>query len=131
VNTDHDPDFSDDFCRFLQRCVANVDAVELLLTVSKYRERAWLPRELRAELASMTSLSEAELLRMLDVLQSCGLVVRDPDQRVRYRPAKALDSYVATLARLYVERPVTLFRVIYGLRDLKINTFADAFKLRR
>jgi len=26
---------------------------------------------------------------------------------------------------------VTLFRVIYALRDSKINTFADAFKLRR
>ena len=111
--------------------MANVDAVELLLTVSKHRERAWLPRELRAKLASMTSLSEAEVLRMVDVLHSCGLVVRDADQRVRYQPAKMFDSHVATLARLYVERPVTLFRVIYGLRDLKINTFADAFKLRR
>ena len=111
--------------------MANVDAAELLLMVSKHRERAWLPRELCAHLASMGSLSEAEVLRILDVLQSCGLVVRDADQRVRYRSAQALDSHVATLARLYVERPVTLFRVIYALRDLKINTFADAFKLRR
>jgi hypothetical protein len=38
---------------------------------------------------------------------------------------------VATLARLYIERPVTLFRVIYALRDMKISTFADAFKLWR
>ena len=111
--------------------MANVDTVELLMTLSKHRERAWLPGELRTQLASMTSLSEAEVLRILDVLQSCGLVVRDADQRVRYRPAQALESHVATLARLYIERPVTLFRVIYGLRDLKINTFADAFKLRR
>lgn len=29
------------------------------------------------------------------------------------------------------ERPVTLFRVIYALRDLKIKSFADAFKLKR
>jgi hypothetical protein len=35
------------------------------------------------------------------------------------------------LAQAYKERPVTLFRVIYALRDLKIQSFADAFKLRR
>ena len=53
-----------------------------------------------------------------------------PDKRVRYRPSPSHDAHVATLARLYVERPVTLFRVIYALRDAKIKTFADAFKLR-
>ncbi len=65
------------------------------------------------------------------MLSACALVVRDADQRVRYRPTPAHDAHLATLARLYVERPVTLFRVIYALRDSKINTFADAFKLRR
>jgi hypothetical protein len=35
------------------------------------------------------------------------------------------------LALAYKERPVTLFRVIYALRDLKIQSFADAFKLKR
>jgi len=37
---------------------------------------------------------------------------------------------VRTLARAYQERPVTLIRVIYALRDTKIQSFADAFKLR-
>jgi hypothetical protein len=37
---------------------------------------------------------------------------------------------LTTLSRLYMERPVTLFRVIYALRDSAIHTFADAFKLR-
>jgi hypothetical protein len=32
---------------------------------------------------------------------------------------------------VYRERPVTLIRVIYGLRDKKIRSFAEAFKLRR
>jgi hypothetical protein len=34
------------------------------------------------------------------------------------------------LSQAYKERPVTLFRVIYALRDLKIQSFAGAFKLR-
>jgi hypothetical protein len=130
ASTDSDPDFSDEFCRFLQKCVANVDAAEVLLALSDERQRAWEARELSARLAPGASLSEADVQRYLDVFQGCALVVRDAQQRVQYRPAPSHDAHVALLARLYLERPVTLFRVIYALRDSAIHTFADAFKLR-
>jgi hypothetical protein len=39
--------------------------------------------------------------------------------------------HLATLAQAYEERPVTLVRLIYALRDRKIRSFADAFKLRK
>ena len=129
-STDTDPDFSDDFCRFLQRCVANVDAAELLLALFNDRHRSWAVRELCAKLAPGANLSEADVQRYLDVFQGCSLVVRDAEQRAQYRPAASHDAHVTLLTRLYLERPVTLFRVIYALRDSAINTFADAFKLR-
>jgi hypothetical protein len=131
ASADNDPDFTDAFCGFLQRCIANVDSTELLLALVQDAQRSWKPSELYARLEAMATLSEADVERYLNALESNGLVVRETAQRVRYRPAAAHDEHVATLARLYVERPVTLFRVIYALRDLKINTFADAFKLRR
>jgi hypothetical protein len=129
-STDSDPDFPDEFCRFLQRCVANVDAAELLLALFNDRQRLWDTSELRAQLAPGASLSEPDVQRYLDVLQGASLVVRDAEQRVQYRPSASHDAHVALLARLYLERPVTLFRVIYALRDSAIHTFADAFKLR-
>jgi hypothetical protein len=43
----------------------------------------------------------------------------------------ALRAHVETLAQAYEQRPVTLFRLIYALRDRKIRSFADAFKLRK
>jgi hypothetical protein len=129
--SDNDPDFTDDFCRFLQRCVANVDAAELLLLLSREPTRAWQIDELCTQLATLATLTETDVQRCVDALQSCGVATREADRRVGYKPAAAHDAHVATLARLYLERPVTLFRVIYGLRDLKIKTFADAFKLRR
>jgi len=43
----------------------------------------------------------------------------------------ATRAHLATLAQAYEERPVTLFRIIYALRDAKIRSFADAFKLRK
>lgn len=126
-----DPDFSDEFCLFLQKCVSNVDAAELLLALFNDRQRSWPTRDLQAQLAPVANLSEADVLRYLDVFQGAALVTRDAEQRAQYRPSAAHDAHVATLARLYMQRPVTLFRVIYALRDAKINTFADAFKLRR
>jgi hypothetical protein len=42
-----------------------------------------------------------------------------------------VEAQVRTLAQAYKRRPVTLIRVIYALRDTKIQSFADAFKLTR
>jgi hypothetical protein len=129
-SVDNDPDFTDQFCAFLQRSVPNVDAAELLLLLAEHRDRAWELAELRDRLSTMSVLSEADVVRNLDALHSNEVVARVADRRVRYRSSASIDSHVATLARLYVERPVTLFRTIYALRDAKIKTFADAFKFR-
>jgi hypothetical protein len=128
---DNDPDFTDEFCGFLQRYVQSVDAAELLLLLAKDSKRAWEISELQAELASETALSESDVARGLEPFQFGAVVARDSDKRVRYLPSPAHDAHVATLGRMYVERPVTLFRVIYALRDAKIKTFADAFRFRR
>jgi hypothetical protein len=129
-SAENDPDFTDAFCGFLQRYVADVDAAELLLLLAKDPQRVWQVGELQAQLAPVTTLTEADIVRCLDPLQFGAVITRDTDKRVRYRPSPVHDAHVALLARLYVERPVTLFRVIYALRDAKIKTFADAFKLR-
>jgi hypothetical protein len=131
ISADNDPDFTDDFCAFLQRSVASVDAAELLILLSKHRDSTWTPRELVAELEPAATLSESDAQRYLEVFLQRGLLSRQADQRIKYQPGSADGSFVATLERLYLERPVTLFRVIYALRDTKIKTFADAFKLRR
>ena len=94
--------------------------------------RSWRPAELCAALRPATTLSEADAQRYLDHLQASGLLAAAPDGRCQYRPASdELASHVGMLALAYKERPVTLFRVIYALRDLKIQSFADAFKLKR
>ena len=100
----------------------------LLLQLKKDPTKAFELRDLAARLAP-TSLSEADVARHLTTFEYCGVVERE-GERVRYRPGSAVEAHVDTLARLYIERPVTLFRVIYALRDTKIKTFSDAFKLR-
>lgn len=127
-----DSAFSDAFCRFVQTSVPTVEAAELLLALAEEPGRGWLPAELAAKLRATGTLSDTDVQRYLDQFQAAGLVAPGVDGQRQYRPAdEALAAHVRMLAHAYRERPVTLFRVIYALRDLKIRSFADAFKLRR
>jgi hypothetical protein len=121
-----DAAFSDEFCRFLRTAVPSVDAAELLLALQREPDRWWSP------LDAATALAEADAARYFAVFQEAGLLAVAPDKRVQYKPgSETLGAHVRTLEQAYRERPVTLIRVIYALRDSRIQSFADAFKLRR
>jgi len=120
-----DADFSDEFCLFIQTAIPAVDAAELLLALSAQPDAWWEPAQLPGKLRS------ADAGRYLELFQVRGLLRVGPDKRVRYHPASAgLAAHVRTLAQAYEQRPVTLVRMIYALKDARIQTFADAFKLR-
>jgi hypothetical protein len=105
-----DSDFSDEFLRFVQASLPNVEAAELLLAAYRNPADALDPG------------------KHADALRTAGLL----DDALRYRPAsEALGAHVEMLAQAWEERPVTLIRIIYALRDGKIRSFADAFKLRK
>ncbi len=127
-----DSAFSDEFCRFIQTCVTSVDAAELLLQLSQQPDRWFEPAALVKSLGPSTVIGDADMARYVAQFQAGGLVATGPDKRIQYRPASETHAkHVEMLAQAYKERPVTLFRVIYALRDQKIQSFADAFKLIR
>ena len=127
--SDEDVDFSDEFCRFLQTHVPAVEAAELLFVYLRDPAR---PLTLGEAIRALgPGISEADAERYLGALRN-DLLAPTEGGAFRYQPANAeLDAQAGKLARLYRERPVTLIRVIYGLRDSKIQSFADAFRLRR
>lgn len=126
---EEDIDFSDEFCRFLQNNIPAVEAAELLLIHMREPVRAWtLSEALRALGPGVT---DAQAEHYLERLQG-PLLATAEGGALRYQPAAPeLEAHARTLERVYAERPVTLIRVIYGLRDSRIRSFADAFRLRR
>ena len=127
-----DNDFTDAFCEFLQRSVTTVSAAELLLLLHENRAAWWTAGELVSRLEAVASMSDAEAAKYLDRFEQRGLIVRGADGRACYQAASPeIEAHVDTLAKLYNERPVTLIRVIYALRDATIKTFSDAFKIWR
>jgi hypothetical protein len=127
-----DAAFSDEFCRFLRTAVPTVEAAELLLALQREPERWWSAAEAAGAVEPGTALSEPDAGRYFTAFQATGLAAIGPDRRAQYRPADAaLDAHARTLEQAYRERPVTLIRMIYALRDANIRSFADAFRLRR
>ncbi len=126
-----DADFSDAFCRFLQATIPAVDAAELLIWFSQHPEGAADAGRILQDIGAGSGLSEADAARYLEAFRSAGLLASPDGRQYRYAPGAGLEEHVRVLATAYRERPVTLIRVIYALRDKKIQTFADAFRLRR
>jgi hypothetical protein len=123
-----DNEFSAAFCRFIQTSVPSVDAAELLLLFHASPGKSMSLEEATAKPGP--GMDREQALKQLAGFESCG-VLSNQDGRYRYRPGSPLAGFVDTLAQAYSERPVTLVRIIYALQDSKIQSFADAFKLRR
>lgn len=121
-----DTQFSEGFFRFLQENVASVDAAEVLLLLYRNAGRAFTPAEVLARLGPV--LAEDEVRRLLDGFVARGLATAG----YRYwAAAPELAAHVVTLAQAYEERPVTLFRLIYAMRQTGLQALADAFRLRK
>jgi hypothetical protein len=123
-----DFEFSDEFCRFIQTTVPAVPAAELLLLLHARPEASLTAEEALAKLGP--GVGPVEVAKHLELLESRGLVTQE-EKRYRYRPESELAPHADGLAIAYSQRPVTLIRVIYALRDSSIQSFADAFKLRK
>jgi hypothetical protein len=127
-----DVSFSDDFCRFLQTSVPAIEAAEILLHLRRDPGRGYTAREIVDALRPGTTILEADAEKHIDALRARDLVSLDAEKRARFQPASdELRRHADSLASAYAERPVTLIRVIYALRDSKIKTFADAFRIKR
>jgi hypothetical protein len=119
-----DSDFSDDFCAFLQAAVPTIEAAEVLLLLFDDPERLWTPEEIEWSLVPGRRASAADARNYVQVFRSWRLLGGGAsDERVRYDPASPeLDRLVHKLASAYTERPVTLIRLIYRLRDEKTDS---------
>ena len=123
-----DPDFPDALRAFIRDHIPDVDAAELLLKLAREPGREHAVSTLLQELQP-TAISEATARRHLSSFQERGLV-ESAGELYQYSPASAeVDACVQALMRVYNKRPVTLVRVIYALRDEKIRSFADAFRI--
>ena len=126
-----DPDFPEELRAFIRDNIPDVDAAELLLRLAGNPERRYDVPTLLSDLRP-TAISEAAARKHLTAFQERGLVAAPQPDTYHYSPANPeLAAAVHALTRVYNARPVTMVRMIYALRDEKIRSFADAFRIKK
>ncbi len=117
-----------DLQQLIESSIDSVWTLEVLLLLHAARERSWTVRGLTDDLRS----SELVITQSIAILRTAGLVVEDADGAVRYRPAaQNLDALVARLGEEYRSRPATVRRAIVAPQNTKLQSFSDAFLLRK
>jgi DNA-binding GntR family transcriptional regulator len=117
-----------DLLDFVRSSIRSVWTLELLLLLRRHPGRAWAPEELVRELRA----SEVVVGEGLPVLHAAGLVSAEPGGVYRYAPASPeLDLLVRDLETLHRQRPFAVTKAIFSAPSDKLQTLADAFKLKK
>ena len=108
--------------------IRSVWRLELLLLMWRSSPARWSAADLVRELRA----SDEIVSDGLASLQAAGLVTREGERTFRYSPAAPeLDCVVQELARVYRDRPTAVRKAIFENPNEKLQTFADAFRIRK
>lgn len=117
-----------DLLDFIRDSIQSMWHVELLLLLRRHPGRVWTAGELNRELRA----SDLIVTEGLQALQAAGFVCVETGGTYRYAPLSGdLDRLVGDLDTLYRAKPSLLRRAVLSRPDNKVQTFADAFRLKK
>lgn len=123
-------DLPDDLRRFIAEHLGSIAQLELLLLLAADAEKTWTAEEA----AKALYISPEATLGFLEAMKSQGLIRRTAEGPPSYRfaPARPESEQLAReLASFYKERRLTIINLIYASPVQKLQSFADAFRLRK
>lgn len=123
-------DFPAELQQFVERHIESLAELEAVLLLREDPTRTWTPAEVARVLYTMTEMSANQLTN----LARRGLLEQraSPEVGYRYCPASAeLDRLMGDLAVIYRQRRVAVITLIYSKPLNKVQSFADAFRLRK
>jgi hypothetical protein len=114
--------------QFIAQHVESLAQLEALLILRQNSEQHWRSPELAQRLYITPDMCEA----ILADLERRGFAARSPDGAYFYQPRdRGADQLIGDLATIYQQRRVAVITEIYSKPVTKVQTFADAFRLRR
>lgn len=122
--------FSAELEQFIAQHIESLAQLETLLLMRREPERQWDCAKLSRELYITPDMCSG----LVADLERRGFVRRvpDTDNDYQYYPTDPhFDRLLGQLADIYQERRVAVITQIYSRPVKKVQTFADAFRLRR
>jgi hypothetical protein len=120
------PELSHAVRSLINHHMASMDHVAVLLVLQGAQDQS----HGSSEIARQSRLESDVVERVLRELTASHLIRRDGD-RFQYAPAPAMRGAVDDLAEMYRTKPVTLVRAVYERPARAVQSFADAFRLRK
>jgi hypothetical protein len=123
-------DFPAEIEQFIGQHIESLAQLEMLLLLRTESTRSWSCYDLARQLYITPDVCTG----IIADLERRGLVLRDAadSSLARYRSSGAsVDQLIDQLAALYQQRRVAVITLIYSKPVKKVQTFADAFRLRR
>jgi hypothetical protein len=121
-------DFPLELKQFIAQHVESLAQLEALLILRQDRQTPWQSAALCQRLYISPDMCEGILV---DLIRR-GFAERTADGGVQYRPpSDDADRLLTDLAAIYQERRVAVITEIYSKPVNKVQTFADAFRLRK
>jgi len=118
-------EFSDAFRTFVNKYIASVEQIEVLLTLRSDEQRSWTVDELSALLRS----NPASIASRLDALSHGKFAAGSPATGYRYVCTGRLREMVDELDQAYRSHRFRVIELVFS-RNTAARTFADAFLLR-
>jgi hypothetical protein len=123
-------EFSPHFRQFIDQNIQSVAQLEALILLRRESQRDWNAEEIGRALYIPPDLA-ATLLADFG-RRGLAKVVVQPNVRYTYQIADAgVDQLISEIASAYQDRRVALISLIYSKPLNKVQTFADAFRLRK
>ncbi|HUG66491.1 MAG TPA: hypothetical protein VMM76_01990 [Pirellulaceae bacterium] len=123
-------DFPLELRQFIDRNVESIVQLETLLLLRRDPSRGWNADQIAKSLYISAEMSRA----LIADLSGRGFVKPLPSAEAMYsyQPADPeADLLIGQLAKFYDERRVAVISLIYSKPVNKVQTFADAFRLRK
>jgi hypothetical protein len=123
-------DFPADIRQFIEQHIESLAQLEALLLLRKDPQHEWEAAEVAKTLYVPPEMAET----MLKEFTNRGFAAAAPptDSRYCYRISDdATDKLIEQLAAVYRDRRVAVISLIYSKPLRKVQTFADAFRLRK
>jgi DNA-binding MarR family transcriptional regulator len=123
-------DFPAEIEQFIGQHIESLAQLEMLLLLRQGSARSWSSFDLARQLYVTPDVCTG----IIADLERRGFVLRDAadNNLIRYRSGGAeFDQLIDQLAALYQQRRVAVITLIYSKPVKKVQTFADAFRIRR
>jgi tRNA uridine 5-carbamoylmethylation protein Kti12 len=121
-------DISTDVLEFISEHITSMEQLEVLLALYNQPEKEWTAEAVYLEIQS----SQSSVSLQLRELCNKGLLIQTSNQLFRYSPrTPTLAQTVRALAAVYKERRIKVIELIYRKQIDKVQSFADAFRIRK